>query len=204
MYCIYKLTNPKTKLSYIGLTKNFKNRIRKHKLNLTLECSDFTSEILLSNIPTRAEANEMEKVYIHFFNTYKNGYNKTRGGGLNTETTEKTREKLRAAKKDVHKGENNPFYGKKHTHKSRQEQSKSMTGNNNPFYGKRLSDNHKQKVSDSLKGRKISKEHCKKISEAQKGWNHPRFRKRIKSKWMYILSLARVWYETHNHTTKQK
>ena len=81
MYCIYKLTNPQNGFAYIGHTSNIKRRIYQHKRDLTVECKDFTIEVLFDNIPSRAESLEMEKVFVDIHNTYENGYNKTRGGG---------------------------------------------------------------------------------------------------------------------------
>ena len=85
MYLIYKLTNPHTELSYIGYTNDLERRIKEHKKLNTVECDDFTTEVLFDGIPTRAEANEMEKVFIDIHGTFDNGYNNTRGGGRGTE-----------------------------------------------------------------------------------------------------------------------
>lgn len=55
----------------------------------------------------------------------------------------------------VHRyGENNPFYGKKHTEESKKRISESMSGENNPNYGKHRSEDTKSKISKALKGKK--------------------------------------------------
>jgi len=58
------------------------------------------------------------------------------------------------------KGKNNPFYGKQHT-----EESKRKMYLNNPM---RNDPEVRKKVSDALRGRKISEEHKEKASKAMK------------------------------------
>lgn len=41
---------------------------------------NFTIELLQENIATQEELNEQEKYFIQFYDTYKNGYNATKGG----------------------------------------------------------------------------------------------------------------------------
>lgn len=94
MYLIYKLTNPHNGLSYVGLTKKLERRLYIHGLNNTVEYQDFTHEVLFDNIPSRAEANEMEKVFIDVHDTFDNGYNQTRGGGTSSELAEEVKQKI--------------------------------------------------------------------------------------------------------------
>lgn len=55
------------------------------------------------------------------------------------------------------KGENNPFYGKKHSEKSIQKRTETFKENykkeNHPLFGKHHSDETKEKISNSLKGK---------------------------------------------------
>lgn len=50
-------------------------------------------------------------------------------------------------------GKNNPFYGKKHTDKSKQIMSKKKLGSKGIWLGRRRSEETKRKISESLKGR---------------------------------------------------
>ena len=182
MYLIYKITNPETGLSYIGqtLSSRFNVRLSEHRKRLTVESKDFECEIILENIPSRAESREMEKVYIDIFGTFENGYNDTRGGdGLDKHSD--------ASKRKVSES----LTGKVRSEESRLKQSKSAKGIPKPKgFG--------AKVSEAQTGRKRSKETRRKLSEkargrtpwnkgkrgAQKAWNtgvsHPkRTRRRI-------------------------
>lgn len=47
--------------------------------------------------------------------------------------------------------------------------SKAMSGENHPFYGKHFTKEHKRKISEANKGRVLSQETRRKISEANKG-----------------------------------
>lgn len=89
----------------------------------------------------------------------------------------------------VQRGENNGFYGKKHTEESKQKMSEAKSGENNPMCGRRQSEETKRKISEALKesalvdnaghnnpmcGRKHTDGAKRKISEAQMGrstWN---------------------------------
>lgn len=116
---IYKFTSPSNKV-YIGITKNLKERYYKHKCLVdreykralykacrhygfenmefkVLEVVSANSEDALYNI-----LNEKEQYYIRQYDSFKNGYNCTLGGG---------------GTKGV-SGERNSFYGKKHSKKT--------------------------------------------------------------------------------------
>lgn len=111
---IYKITSPSGKC-YIGLTKNFKQRMKQHekdskkgkrvfyKAITKYGFNNFKKEILeVVECETREELykklEEKEKFYIKKFDSFNNGYNGTEGGegtlGLF--------------------GEKNPFFNKKH------------------------------------------------------------------------------------------
>ena len=91
-YLIYKHTNKLNGKSYIGLTKRttkarwgkngayykqcskFWNAIQKYGWEA------FDHDILVENIHTLAEANDLECYYINFYDTIRNGYNISKGG----------------------------------------------------------------------------------------------------------------------------
>ena len=202
-WTIYKITNPKTQLAYIGLTSNIKTRIQTHKRNHTIKCTNFTTEILLDDIPSLAEANEMEKVFIDLHGTFENGANETRGGGRNTEVSETTRknqsERMKgntnpSKRADVREKQSKAHTGKKkkpHSEKRRQELSKAWTGENNP--SKRA--DVREKHSERIKGDKNPAKRPE-VRAKLSGDNHWKRRKRLKAEWMYIRSLARLLYES--------
>lgn len=83
-------------------------------------------------------------------------------------------------------GENNPFFGKKHTEEVKQrhsdfmkghkynvgskrseESKKKMSGENHPMYGKKWTDEQKKHQSDKIKGRKHSEATKKLMRESQ-------------------------------------
>jgi len=75
----------------------------------------------------------------------------------------KVSEERKLLYKEMFKGENNPFYGKKHSCEVR----KKMSENNNPR--KFITEEHKIKISKSNKGLKRSEETKKKLSDIKKG-----------------------------------
>lgn len=77
IFLIYKITNKKIGKCYIGATNNFKRRKTQHKKRFNPK--DYTFKILAEyNSPD--ELYEAEKYWIWHYNSYKEGYNKTRGG----------------------------------------------------------------------------------------------------------------------------
>ena len=157
MFLIYLLTNPRTGLSYVGYTKDLKRRLAKHKYLFTVDCKDFTNKIVFDGIPTRAEAQEMEKVFIDVYGTYDNGYNKTRGGSTGTELSDETKQKISetltgATFTEEHKqniSENHALYwqGKTHSEETKQKMGESRKGEKHFAYGKTFSDETKDKMA---------------------------------------------------------
>jgi group I intron endonuclease len=93
-YVIYKFTNKLNGKSYIGVTnRGFNVRLQEHilassnpkfKFHQALKKYDignFDYQILVDCISTKDEANELEVYYVALFDSYKNGYNMTQGGG---------------------------------------------------------------------------------------------------------------------------
>ena len=102
---------------------------------------------------------------------------KVRESHLGMKATEETKEKMREATK----GENNPFYGKKHTEEARQkikDNHADFSGENHPMYGKKQTEEARQKMSESHKGvepwnkgkdNPYSEKTVQKMSESRKG-----------------------------------
>lgn len=57
-------------------------------------------------------------------------------------------------------GENNPFFGKKHTDESLEKQKIAKKGNKNPFHGKK----HTEKRNDDLRKKNIENDFNNKLS----------------------------------------
>ena len=69
-------------------------------------------------------------------------------------------------------GENNPFYGKKHTEEARRKMSEALTGPLHPHFGKKKSLETRIKMSNSMRGkkhRKATEEERRRMSESRRG-----------------------------------
>jgi len=173
IFLIYKFTNKINGKSYIGFTcRGFELRMYEHvylstkksnfKFHQALKkygIDNFNYEILENNILSRADANIREIYYIELFNTFRNGYNMTKGGSYQSEyiLTETSREKMRNAKL----GTTQSFETKTKRSKSlkgvpKSEQHKINSGN--ALKGKRRSDETKINISQSRTGKCLGSE----------------------------------------------
>ena len=82
---------------------------------------------------------------------------------------EDARQRVSAFLSESRKGENNPFYGKRHTQESKNKMSESHSGENHPLFGKSMPQETKRKIGEANKGKKRSQESRRNISEAHKG-----------------------------------
>lgn len=171
---IYKATNLINGKCYVGQTvKKLKYRIKEHircsyrntkrdyfHSSLKKHGSDIFEWDVLCECLSRDDLDEKEKYYIQKLNTLApNGYNLTIGGSGKSGfiPSEKTRKIL--SEKYIGKG--NPFYGKKHSEKSKQiisykgqgriisketleKRSKSMLGKNKRTHSKEQNKNHSE------------------------------------------------------------
>ncbi len=132
-YIIYKFTNKANNKAYIGLTcrdfdirkyehiyeSQIDSKFKFHQAIRKYTIDGFTWEILERDILTIKEANEREMFYIQLFDTYKNGYNMTKGGGGREDYffSKIARERMRQAK-----------LGTTRSQESKDKQSKKLTG----------------------------------------------------------------------------
>lgn len=147
----------------------FYRAIRKHgPENFTIKQIDYTEN--------EQEANELEKLYIGIFQSYKpeHGYNSTLGGEngqiTNPESIEKLRNKVwdnqKWRERQSHfmqnlpqeirknyglarKGKPSFMLGKKHSEETKAKMKASQTGAKNHFYGKHHTEETKQKIREA-------------------------------------------------------
>ena len=80
--------------------------------------------------------------------------------------------------------------GYRHTEETRQNMSDAQKGENNSFYGKSHSNEHCKKISNAQKGKSHSVESRQKMSDAQKGENNHNFGKSLSVETCQKLSAA--------------
>jgi len=110
-----------------------------------------------------------EKIKNYWKNEYKKELHPNYGKKLSKETCEK---KSKSMKKKNLCGENNPFFGKKHSGQTKKILSKKLSGKNNPMWGKKVSKHVKEKIRNYW-----TEEKRQEFSESRKGSKHPLFGK---------------------------
>lgn len=148
-YIVYMHITPNNK-KYIGITKEKNPRERWRKGKGYWANEHFTSainkygwdniqHIILYKELLKEEAENKEKELIEKYNTTDReyGYNIEKGGCLNKEVSQETREKLRQN-----------MLGKKHSDKTKQRMSEAHKGDKCYWYGKHLTEEHKQKLRE--------------------------------------------------------
>lgn len=184
----------------------------------THECK---SRIVYENL-TEQQAYEKEKELIKYYRKNSNFRltNMTEGGDGNPFKSGELNPKY--GKGEKIKGENNPFYGQKHTRRIKKilsQKARLRVGELNPFFGKKHNENTKKIISDKAKirlsikenngmyGRSHSEEVKRKLSEYHKGKIIPleirnKISNTIKEKYKYTphFNLGR----THSEETRRK
>ncbi len=180
---IYLISNTINEKVYIGqTTTNLEVRWKQHckrskQLNIKnpshfslairfygTECWEFS---ILEEIDNKELLNEREIFWIDYYNSFNNGYNSTTGGRKYFNHTEKTKRLIA----ESHKGENNPFFGKKHSEETKKIISEKGIGNKKAC-GYKHSEETKKLISENSKKRKgyiVSEETKRKLSETKKG-----------------------------------
>ena len=166
MYTIYLLTNKVNNKVYVGVTNNYKKRMREHKgtyndflISKAIKkhgWNNFNSQILLETEDCEYAYNVAESSFIKQYqsNNIKQGYNLTEGGQgtLGFSPTSETRQKMRDKK-----------------------------------LGKKLTPEHIKKISESNKNRVVTESTRQKISKANKG-KKPWLGKKLTKEHKEILS----------------
>lgn len=169
-YVIYKITNTINNKCYIGLTsRDFSVRLKEHltlsnrntcntKFHLALRKYSidlFSIEILEYDIATITEANSREIFYIDKFDSYRNGYNMTKGGFGRTDYyfSDSARQKMSKSKHGTILSD---------SHKNNIRKS---------LQGKPKSESHKQSLREANTGKTHTRTTKDKISKARLGLN---------------------------------
>ena len=157
---IYKITNIINNKVYIGQSTNLKDRIKQHKSMIKNynENNNYlrkaTKKYGYKNfkIEIIKFCDEKELVYyeIYYIDLYKSsdrkfGYNIELGGNINKHLSKEQIDKMKKNKKGKLKGKDNPFFGKKHTEKTKKIISEKQKGNKYCL-GRVLSDETKSKI----------------------------------------------------------
>jgi len=184
---VYLTTNAVNSKQYVGQTKSKRKQYLGSGILLNNAIDKYGRENfkrqVLIRCSSQEELNEQEIFWINKLNTlYPNGYNLMDGGYGFTRHSEEYKRRL--SKERL--GENNPFYGRKHTEKTKQRISKLGKGRK---LGE-LSEETKRKIGEASKGRvpwnkgkKHSEETKRKMKEAHRnkdysGTNNPFYGKR--------------------------
>lgn len=177
---IYKAINRINDKVYIGQTTESLKRRRNYHENTPTGYyfqraikkhgpENFDWEII-EYCNSKEELDEMEFHYIMQYDSFNNGYNLTLGGegSVGWAPSIEIRQKISKSKKGKLTGPENPFYGKKHSKKTKQKMSENhvdYSGKNHPMYGKTPSQETKIKIGLASKGRNIARKHTKEAVE---------------------------------------
>ena len=157
---IYKITNIINGKVYIGQSTNLKDRIKQHesmiknynennnylrKATKKYGYKNFKIEIIKF-----CDEKELDYYEIYYIDLYKSsdrkfGYNIELGGNINKHLSKEQIDKMKKNKKGKLKGKDNPFFGKKHTEKTKKIISEKQKGNKYCL-GRILSDETKNKI----------------------------------------------------------
>lgn len=149
MIGIYMILNNINGHAYIGQSKNIETRIQKHIYSLT---NNYHHNQHLQNAwnkygkgnfnffilekCNKALLDDAEIFWISFLGTYNNGYNLTPGGDFCPMKVPEIVKKISGKNNGMYNvrkyREDNPFYGKKHSQKTRKKISESISGIKNP------------------------------------------------------------------------
>jgi hypothetical protein len=168
-YIVYKLTDNRNGLIYIGYTGDgLKYRWRKSALIKRFGHDDFNKEILFDNLAEKdVHLKEIQTIREYNSTDPNIGYNILENGGGVVHHSNETRKKISESIKGRHhseevkqrisesiSGENHYMFGQFHSEEVKQRISESKSGENNYWYGKNHTEETKCKMSESLSGEK--------------------------------------------------
>jgi len=160
---IYSILNKKNGKIYVGLTKNLSDRKKEHfgRLKRNQHINDhlqsafnhYGADSFEFNVLEYCDEDSLkdnEEWWVAYFDSSnrEKGYNLTEGGDSNPMENPLTVKKAMNNRRS-YDGENNPFYGKKHTSESKKKMSEAVSGENSYWYGRNRTDENKLNVSKS-------------------------------------------------------
>lgn len=197
MIGIYKIENLINHKVYIGQSVSIKDRLKHHKQMLIKNkhfCShlqkswnkygesNFIFEVIEEC--AKEDLDDREIYWIDYYGGYESNqnYNQRMGGQETHKISERTKEKIRQAnlgkkqseevvRKRAEAIKGHPFWGRKRTEEEKRKQSERQKGkiNTKILNFDRTNSIYRQHLSESLKGKKKTKEHALHISQGRKG-----------------------------------
>jgi len=167
MMFIYKTTNLINNIIYIGKYCGSNNNYLGSGTYLKRAIKKYGKEnfsriILEDGIEDHDYLCKREIYWIDFYDSAnpKIGYNLTKGGKGNFGwiPSKETKKKMSKFKIEKYVGENNPFYGKKHSQEARKKMSENhadVSGKNHPMFGKHHTQESRRKMSKSKVGKYV-------------------------------------------------
>lgn len=192
-YKIYLITNLLNSKQYVGITKfTLEKRFLQHSRrgyalseSIKKHGKEKFSIELVEEVDSAEKAYELEQYYIKKYNTKApNGYNLTDGGDgiFGWEPDDEFRKKCSESVKKLHSEKRVGMYGKTHSEETKQKMSEtSKKIFKSWLLGREMSEETKEKLRKLNKGKKLSEEHKKKISENHhdvSGKNNPMYGKK--------------------------
>ena len=217
---IYRITDTRNNKTYIGQHLDrgddyYGSGTIIRRIIAKYGTSILKKEIIVDNIQSQKEADELELYYINLekpeYNIVTSKYMPSIHTPNSQPRTEETKKRISEAKQlhpwqptdEQRKRMSEAQKGKHHT-----EETKKKISENSAHYkyweGKKMSEEHKRKISEGNKGRVFSEESRKKISEALKGKKHPvKETKRMQWKKMFMEQTGKSevtfkrWWKLH-------
>ena len=216
---VYKWTSMSSGKSYIGITKQSMRRRAGPSMTNYKSCrifwraiqkygvNDFAVTILHDKLSEDAPIKLETQEIINHKTLSPDGYNLT-SGGENPTMSDETRQRISEVKNNPSE-ETRKKIGDALRGRKRPEHIGKIIAESNRNRKNKTSDETRRKLSEIGKGNKNgvgkrSELTRKRISEGQKGFKNHAMRRRIKGEWMYIISVAMVYYETHNYRMKRE
>jgi len=200
---IYKITNPKGAI-YIGQSKNIEKRIvyyrnyiceSQPKLYNSLKAWGFENHFIeIIEECIEEELNCRERHWQDFYNVLdrEKGLNCTliSCGELPNVYSDYTKANMKKSSPDYN-GENNPFFGRRHSQKTKDMWKGKRDGVNSPLFGTKKTEQQKQAIRESQTGRIKSESTLKLLSIASSGHNNPKAEKVICTETMNIWNCVK-------------
>ena len=223
---IYKATNIKNNKIYIGATIRTLNERKSQHISCALRNADNNNRYFYNAIRKNGPENfiweiidsaedyetlmEKEKYWIKYYNSFgKNGYNSCEGGNntIGYRHSKETLQKLReiAKNREVKRGSESPFFGKKMPEETKQKLREKLSGENNPMKYKTFYDVWNEKYDKETVEEKIKQLKEKLKLKAKNGKEHRCYGTHLTEETRNKISESLLeYYKTHENANKNK